>query len=127
MPPFDRLRVTHTCLAKLAGKVEKKPEPTVGFTVWPVLLTLEGPTSMIGIALSAIYGDEKIPRTEWHCEHKFASRAEFATHLIGGGKEIRRVGVGTKSSEIAEKIRAKAEASGVKCAIFRGVTDSTQK
>jgi hypothetical protein len=107
--------------------MEKKSEPTVGFSVWPVLLTLEGPTSMIGIALSAVYGDKNIPRTEWHCEHKFASRAEFAAHLIGGGREARRVGVGTMSLEVAEKIRAKAEASGVKCAIFRGVTDSSQK
>jgi para-aminobenzoate synthetase / 4-amino-4-deoxychorismate lyase len=35
--------------------------------------------------------------------------------------------VGAKTPDVAEKIRAKAEASGVKCAIFRGVTDSTQK
>jgi hypothetical protein len=112
---------------KLPGKVEKQFEPTVGFTVWPVLLTLEGPTSTIGIALTAIYGDNKIPRTDWHCEHSFASRAEFAAHLIAGGKEARRVGVGAKSSDVAKKIQAKAEASGVKCTIFRGVTDSSKK
>jgi hypothetical protein len=110
---------------KLPGKVEKQFEPTVGFTVWPVLLTLEGPTSMIGLALSAIYGDSKIPRTEWNCEHTYGSRAEFAAHLIAGGKEVRRVGVSAKTSDTAQKIQAKAEGSGVKCTIFRSVKDST--
>ncbi len=102
--------------------MKERSEPTVGFEVWPVLLTLEGPTSVIGIVLGALYNDKETPRTEWHCDHKFASRAEFARHLIGAGKEIRRLGVGAKSQEIAEKIRAKAEASGVKCVIFRGTT-----
>lgn len=106
--------------------MEKISEPTVGFTVWPVLLTLEGPTSMIGIALSAIYGDQKIPRTDWHCEHKYSSRAEFAAHLIAGGKEVSRVGVGAKTPDIAKMIQAKAQASGVRCAIFRGVSEPTK-
>lgn len=97
-------------------------EPTVGFTVWPVLLTLEGPTSTIGIVLSAIYGDSKVPRSDWHCEHTYTSRAEFAAHLIAGGKAIHRIGVSAKTSEIAKKIQTKAEASGVKCTIFRGET-----
>jgi hypothetical protein len=119
--------VTSRFAAKLAVKVEKRSEPTVGFNVWPVLLTLEGPTSMIGIVLSAVYGDKKIPHADWHCEHKFASRAEFATHLIGGGREVRRLGVGAMTPGVAEQIRAKAEASGVKCAIFHGMSDSPQK
>jgi len=103
--------------------MENPPEPTVGFAVWPVLLTLEGPTSMIGIVVSALYSDQKIPRTDWHCEHRHASRAEFAAHLIAGGKEIRRLGVGAKDVETAKKIQAKAEAARVKCVIFRGATN----
>jgi hypothetical protein len=97
-------------------------EPTIGFSLWPVLLTIEGPTNMVGIVLGMIYDDRRIPRDEWHCDHPYASRAEFAAKLRAIGKEPRRLGIGAKNNIVASMIRARVEASGLKCVIFRSAT-----
>jgi hypothetical protein len=97
-------------------------EPTIGFSVWPVLLTIEGPTNMVGMVLAMMYDDHRIPNGEWHVDHSFKSRAEFAEHLKAGGKEKRRLGVGAKTAIVASMIQARAESFGLRCVIFRSET-----
>ena len=97
-------------------------EPTIGFEVWPVLLTLEGPTALVGVVLTLIYNDPRIDRDHWHCQHDFPSRMDFAASLRHGGKVPRRLGLGAKTAEIATYIQGRAEACGLKCVIFRGMT-----
>jgi hypothetical protein len=103
--------------------MNKPNEPTIGFSVWPVLLMIEGPTNLIGIVLGMIYSDQhRIPRSDWHCDHPYSSRAEFAAKLRSEGKEPRRLGIGAKNAIVASMIRARAESSGLRCTIFRGET-----
>ena len=102
--------------------MEQVYEPTVGFSVWPVLLTLEGPTALVGVVLTLIYNDPRIPRDAWHCQHSYASRAEFAAELRKSGKEPRRLGIGAKTPEMATYIQERATACGLKSVIFRGMT-----
>jgi hypothetical protein len=102
--------------------MEPPHDPTIGFTVWPVMMIVEGPSSLLGIGISMIYNDHRIPRDNWHINHNERSRAHFAETLRKGGNAHKRVGIGIKDKITASMIEARMQAFRLKCTIFRGET-----
>lgn len=90
-----------------------RDEPTMAFSIWPNLLMVEGPAQIIGLLLTMLYDDPKIPRDGWVVDHGGTSRREYAATLKRAGTEVRRQGIAIKDQQTVELLLRRVQSLGL--------------
>lgn len=79
-------------------------EPTMAFGVSKYLVSVEGPSSTLGLLISMLYDEPGLPRTHWSVSHTAANRPAFVKQLRLAGTKPRRIGMAVHTQEAVDRI-----------------------
>ncbi len=114
------------CLSRLkrGGKavdnqgMESLERNTMAFEIWPYMVLIEGPATVIGRLLQNLYEDPGIERGRWTVDHTMRSRLTYAQHLQRGGIAKRRQGIGVKDTTVLEWVQKRCATYALECHLF---------
>jgi hypothetical protein len=92
----------------------KPREWTTAFGLSKYLMSVEGPSSKLGLLITILYEDRLLPHNDWSVSHTAANRPEFVKQLRAAGTEFRRIGLAVHSQKAVEAIRNAAERLALK-------------
>lgn len=83
-------------------------EHTVTFGLSKFLMSVEGPSSTLGLFISLLYDDKELARTAWSVSHTAADRPAFVKQLRAAGSERRRIGIAVHTQQAVVRISMQA-------------------
>jgi hypothetical protein len=89
---------------------------TVRFSIWPHLITLEGPAEKLAAIIEDLYNDPRLPREQWSLGNTDGiGRRAMVLRLRKEHKALRRVGLAAITRPMSDAIEKRVRAAGIKC------------